>query len=83
MKSIGRRVDISPGPLNSLFHWGEAQRMKGPGQEFLSLHGVRKSPLFAETEGGTRFRNIDLDNIDFKAVLRVGGVGECGVGKRN
>ena len=34
-----------------------------------------KSPLFAESEGGTRFRNIDLDNIDFKAVLRVAGVG--------
>lgn len=29
-----RRVDISPGPLNSLFHWGEAQRMKGQGKNF-------------------------------------------------
>ena len=29
----------------------------------------------AESGGGTRFRNIDLDNIDFKAVLRVAGVG--------
>ena len=33
----------------------------------------------AESGGGTRFRNIDLDNIDFKAVLRVAGVGGmCG-----
>ena len=77
------QVDISPWPPQLLAPLQRSSVYEGPGQEFPSHGGPKKSPLLAESGGGTRFRNTDLDNIDFTAVLRVGGGGKCGAGKRN
>ena len=66
------QVDVSPWPPQLLAPLQRSSVYEGPGQEFPSHGGPRKSSLLAESGGGTRFRNTDLDNIDFKAVLSRG-----------
>ena len=74
MEHIG--LSSAPNKSSSLYELGTfaALRFFLPSQTWKQHFGaLGKGPLLTEYRGGTEFKNADLDNRGFKAVVKNGG----------